>query len=167
MKKMTKINLQEAFSGESQAHMKYIAFAEKAEKENFKNIARLFRANSFAEQVHAVNHLRALSEINSTGENLETAIEGEGFEVNEMYPVYIEVARKQEEKEAEVSTSWALAAEKVHEELYKKAKEAVDKGKDIDIDAVNVCSVCGFTVQGEAPEKCPVCGSPRKKFKEF
>ncbi|MFW6161015.1 MAG: ferritin family protein, partial [Acidobacteriota bacterium] len=58
MKKMTGINLQEAFSGESQAHMKYLAFAEKAEKENFKNIARLFRANSYAEQIHAANHLR-------------------------------------------------------------------------------------------------------------
>ncbi len=167
MKKMTGINLQEAFSGESQAHMRYLSFAEKAEKENFKNIARLFRANSYAEQIHAANHLRTLSGIKSTVENLETAIEGEGFEVNEMYPVYIEVARKQGEKGAETATSWALAAEKVHEKLYKKAKEAAAQGKDADITVLNVCSVCGFTVEGEAPAKCPVCGSPREKFEEF
>ncbi|MFW6160342.1 MAG: rubrerythrin family protein, partial [Acidobacteriota bacterium] len=100
-------------------------------------------------------------------ENLEIAIEGEGFEVNEMYPVYIEVARKQGEKGAETATSWALAAEKVHEKLYKKAKETAAQGKDADITVLNVCSVCGFTVEGEAPAKCPVCGSPREKFKEF
>src|SRR4030065_2215686 len=95
MKKMTEENVKGAFAGESQAHMKYMAFAEAAQKEKLANIARLFRANSFAEQIHATNHLRTLSGIRKTVENLQAAIEGETFEVTEMYPAYIKVAEDQ------------------------------------------------------------------------
>lgn len=167
MKKMTEENLKNAFAGESQAHMRYLAFADKAEKENFSNVARLFRGNSFAEQVHATNHLRTLSGISKTVENLQEAIEGETFEVDEMYPAYIHVAEDQGEKGAETVTKWALEAEKVHAGLYQKAKEAVEKGQDMEYNPIHVCQVCGFTVEGEAPELCPVCGSPKEKFTRF
>jgi len=167
MKKMTEENLKNAFAGESQAHMKYLAFADKAEKENFSNVARLFRANSFAEQVHATNHLRTLSGIKKTPENLQEAIEGETFEVEEMYPAYIKVAEEEREKGAETVTKWALEAEKVHAELYQKAKEAVEKGQDIEFNPIHVCQVCGFTAEGEAPDICPVCGALKEKFKRF
>lgn len=167
MKEKTEENLKNAFAGESQAHMKYLAFADKAEKENFSNVARLFRANSFAEQVHATNHLGILSGIKKTPENLQEAIEGETFEVEEMYPAYIKVAEEEQEKGAETVTRWALEAEKVHAELYQKAKEAVEKGKDIEFKPVHVCQVCGFTAEGEAPDICPVCGALKEKFKRF
>jgi len=167
MKRMTEENLSAAFAGESQAHIKYLAFADKADRENFSNIARLFRANSFAEQVHATNHLRALSGIGETKENVRAAIEGETFEVTEMYPAYIRVAEEQQEKVAETMSKWALEAEKVHAELYKKAKEALGKGKDLELKPIHVCQVCGFTIEGETPEKCPVCGSPKEKFTRF
>ena len=167
MKKMTEENVKGAFAGESQAHMKYIAFAEAAEKEKLANIARLFRANSFAEQIHATNHLRTLSGIKKTAENLQAAIEGETFEVTEMYPAYIKVAEDQEEKTAVMWFNYALVAEKVHAGLYKRAKESVDKGQDLDYFPVQVCGVCGFTAEGEAPDKCPVCGAPKEKFVKF
>ena len=167
MKKMSEQNLKDAFAGESQAHMKYLAFADKAEKDNFPNVARLFRANSFAEQIHATNHLRTLSGIGKTEENLEEAIEGETFEVEEMYPAYISVAQEQQEKSAETMTKWALAAEKVHAGLYQKAKEAVEKGQDLGSEPIQVCQVCGFTVEGDAPDVCPVCNSPKEKFTSF
>jgi rubrerythrin len=167
MRKMTEENVKGAFSGESQAHMKYMAFAEAAEKEKLANIARLFRANSFAEQVHATNHLRTLSGIEKTAENLQAAIDGETFEVTEMYPAYIKVAEDQGEKAAMLWFNYALVAEKVHAGLYKKAKESVDKGKDLDYFPVQVCGVCGFTAEGEAPDKCPVCGAPKEKFVKF
>jgi len=83
MHAMTKENLKAAFAGESQAYMKYALFANKAEEEGFKNIARLFRAIAFAEQVHAGNHLQALEGINDTSSNLSAAMEGERCEVNE------------------------------------------------------------------------------------
>lgn len=167
MKKMTEENLKNAFAGESQAQIKYVAFADKAEKENFPNVARLFRANSYAEQVHATNHLRTLSGIGNTSENIKAAIEGETFEVEEMYPAYVSVAEKQQEKGAETMTKWALEAEKVHAELYKKALESVESGQDMEPKPIHVCQVCGFTVEGEAPDTCPVCGSPKEKFTEF
>jgi rubrerythrin len=167
MKKMTEKNLWDAFAGESQAHMKYMAFADKAESENMPNVARLFKANSYAEVMHATNHLRHLSGIGSTAENVRAAIEGETFEVEEMYPTYIQTAEQQGEKGAETSTRWALAAEKVHAEMYKKAQGAVERGEDIEYEPVHVCSVCGFTAEGDAPDQCPMCGSPKEKFKEF
>ena len=167
MRKMTEENLKSAFAGESQAHLKYLAFADKADMEKLPNVARLFRANSFAEQVHATNHLRALSGIKPTLDNLKEAVAGENFEVEEMYPAYISVAIEQNEKGAEQSKKWALAAEKVHAGLYQKAAQSVGQGRDADLKSIHVCGVCGWTVEGEAPDKCPVCGSPREKFKKF
>jgi len=167
MRKMTEENLKNALAGESQAHVKYLAFADAAEKEKLSNVARLFRANSFAEQVHAINHLRALGGIGKTGENLQAAMDGENFEVSEMYPAYLLVAENQGEKAAVMWFNAAMAAERVHAGLYKRAKEAVDGGKDLDFFPVHVCSVCGFTVEGDAPDKCPVCGAPKEKFVKF
>ena len=147
--------------------MKYKAFGEKAEQENLPNVARLFKANSFAEQVHATSHLKTFSGIQSTAENLEAAITGETYEVEEMYPEFIRDAQEEQEPAAERTTQWAMAAEEVHANLYKRAKEAVDNGQDADFDAIHVCPVCGYTMEGEAPEVCPICGTPKDRFKPF
>ena len=167
MKKMTEDNLKGALAGESQAHVKYAAFAEKAEQEKFANVARLFRASSFSEQIHATNHLRTLGAIGKTGDNLASAIGGETFEVEEMYDAYMAVAEKQGEKQAHLMFFRAMEAEKVHAGLYKKAKAAIDKNKDLDAVPVHVCSVCGFTMEGKAPDICPICGTPKAKFVTF
>jgi len=167
MKKMTEEFLKAAFSGESQAHMKYLIFAEKAEEEGLKNIARLFRAIAYAEYVHARNHLKELGMVGVTKDNLQAAIEGETYEAQEMYPVYNNTAKMQGEKGAERSTKYALEAEKIHAALYSKAKQTVIEGKDIEIRKIYICPKCGYTVEGEPPERCPVCGLPREKFKEF
>ena len=167
MRKMTKANLESAFAGESQAHMKYLIFAEQAEKEKFPNVARLFRAIAFAEQVHATNHLKVLGGIGQTAENLATAIGGETYEVEEMYPAFRAVAELQEEKNAVRSTTWALEAEKVHAGMYEKARQAVLSGQDADIGDIYICELCGWTVEGEAPERCPICGATRDKFRKF
>ncbi|MGC9137548.1 MAG: rubrerythrin family protein [Thermoplasmata archaeon] len=167
MKKMTEKNLGDAFAGESQAHMRYLIFADVAEKAGYKNIARLFRAISYAEQVHATNHYRALGLIKDTENNLQAAIDGETYEVEEMYPVFNEVAKFQGEKTAEQSTHYALEAEKIHADLYKKAKESVKAKKDMDIGDIYICTVCGYTAVGNVPEKCPVCGAPSSAFRKF
>jgi rubrerythrin len=167
MKKMTDANVKDALAGESQAHIRYLAFSVKAASEKLPNIARMFQATAFSEQVHATNHLKTLAGVGPTAGNLGEAIAGERFEIDEMYPVYIKVAELQGEKTALIWLNAALAAEKVHAGIYEKAKAAVDKGKDIDAAPVQVCSVCGFTVEGEAPDKCPVCGAPKEKFVKF
>jgi rubrerythrin len=167
MRKMSEGNLKAAFSGESQAYMKYSIFANKAEEEGYSNIARLFRAIAYAEQVHATNHYDALGEIRGTSENLQVAIDGENFEVNDMYPAYKAVAELEGEKMAQRSIYWALQAEKVHSGMYQKARQAVESGKDIEPRPVYICEKCGYTVEGEAPDKCPLCGAPKGKFKRF
>jgi rubrerythrin len=167
MEKMTEANLQAAFAGESQAHMKYLNFADKAGKEGFPNVARLFQAASFAEQMHASNHLRALEGIQGTAANLGAALGGETFEIEQMYPAYKTVAEAQGEKRALRSMDWALAAEKVHAKLYAEAKQSVEAGKDVAAQDIWVCTSCGFTLEGVPPDKCPVCGVSKEKFRKF
>jgi len=167
MRNMTEGNLKGAFAGESQAHMRYLAFADKAEKEGFPNIARLFRAVSFAEQVHATGHLRTLGGIAGTVENLAEAIGGENFEVDEMYPAYIAVAELQGEKPAVRSMNFALAAEKIHAAMYVQAKQAVESNQDMAVGTIYICEVCGYTVEGDAPDRCPLCNAPKDKFRAF
>jgi rubrerythrin len=167
MHNMTEGNLKAAFAGESQAHMRYLAFADKAEKEGFPNVARLFRAISFAEQAHATGHLRALGGIDGTAENLTEAIGGETFEVDEMYPAYIAVGELQGEKSAVRSMSFALTAEKVHAAMYAEARQSVEAGQDVAVGTIYICEVCGYTVVGEAPDRCPLCNAPKEKFRAF
>lgn len=167
MRRMTEDNLWAAFSGESQAHMKYLIFAEAAERENLPNIARLFRAIAYAEQVHATNHLRNLGGIGETGENLKAAIEGENHEVEEMYPAFDAVAKLQGEQGAVRSIHYALEAEKIHASMYEKARQAVLSGKDSQIGELFICPVCGYTYEGSPPERCPVCNAPGSSFRKF
>jgi rubrerythrin len=164
---MTEKNLHDAFAGESQAHMKYLNFSARAEKDGFPAVAKLFKAISFAEQVHASSHLRTLGEIKSTAENLQAAIDGENFEVDEMYPAYDAVANLQGEKDAVRSIHYAVEAEKVHAKMYMDAKSSVAGGKDISVKSVHVCKVCGFTAVDGSPHKCPVCGAPQSQFESF
>lgn len=167
MRRMTQTNLEAAFAGESQAHMKYLIFADKAEQEGLANVARLFRAISFAEQVHATNHLKALAHVGGTADNLQAAIGGETYEVEEMYPAFIAVSELQEEKGATRSEKWALEAERVHAGMYEQARQAVIAGRDAQIGDIYICSVCGWTVEGEPPDRCPICGALREKFVKF
>ena len=154
-------NLREAFAGESQANRKYLAFAQQAEKEGLKQVAKLFRAAAEAETVHAHAHLRALGGIGSTAENLKEAIAGETHEFKSMYPAMIEAAKEEGNKAAERTFSYANAVEKVHASLYQKALGSLENLEEVDY---YVCSVCGYTCEKEPPEKCPVCGAVKKAF---
>lgn len=165
--KMTEDNLKDAFAGESQAHMKYLNFAAVADKEGMANIARLFKAASYAEQVHASKHLDVLDGIGSTAENLGDAMGGENFEVEEMYPAYLAVAEDQGEDSAYQTFNRAYQVEQQHHEFYAQAKEAADSGNDAELGDIVVCSICGCTLEGEAPAKCPVCGAPKTAFQSF
>ena len=161
----TNDNLHDAFAGESQANRKYLFFAEKAEEEGFAQVARLFRAAADAETVHAKNHLKVLDGIRSTFENLSEAIKGESYEFTEMYPQYIKQSEAEGNAKAQHSFEIANKVEQVHHELYKKALDMVEKGQTIENKQIFVCQVCGYTIEGEAPDKCPVCGAPLKMFK--
>ncbi len=163
----TEDNLKNAFTGESQANRKYLAFAKKAEEDGFKQVAKLFRAAADAETVHALSHLNVLGGVKSTPENLLEAVAGETHEFKEMYPKMIEESQKEGNGDATMSFTRANAAEKVHAELYQKALDAVNSGKDLDSTEMYVCQVCGHTVEENAPEICPVCGVPKEQFNKI
>ena len=154
-------DLKEAFAGESQANRKYLAFAEKADHEGYPQVARLFRAAAQAETVHALNHLRALKAVSSTAENLKEAIAGESAEFQQMYPRMIADSQAEGHKEAERTFTFANEVEKVHARLYQKALETMEDKKMVDI---YVCPICGYTVEGEPPDNCPVCKALKKLF---
>jgi len=164
---MTDEVLHRAFAGESQAAEKYLVFAEQAEDEGFPIIGRLFRAISFAETRHARNHLRVMRGIDSTAGNLLAAFEGESFEIDEMYPAYRQIARSQKNHQAVRSTSYAMKAEVDHKSMYADARERALAGKDIDDLPVSVCLICGHTVIGDVPDKCPVCAASREQYRTF
>ena len=157
-------SLKNAFAGESQANRRYLAFARKAEEEGLTQVAKLFRAVAETETVHALNHLRILGEIKSTAENLDTAISGETIEFKKMYPEYIRIAKKEKNSQATWSFDVANKVEEIHAGLFSKAIEAIKNKKELTETDYYVCSVCGNTVEGKAPEKCPICGAPKTKF---
>lgn len=149
-------NLKEAFAGESQASQKYLAFAKKAEKEGFRNIATLFRTAGQAERIHAEGHLGALDGIGSTAQNLAVAIEGETYEYTKMYPPMLKQAEAEGHK-AKRMFDYAAKAEAVHARLYQLALDAVQKGQDLPEAKIYLCPVCGHIEFGTPPETCPIC----------
>jgi rubrerythrin len=164
---MTEESLKAAFAGESQAAEKYLVWADQAEDEGYPNIAKLFRAVSFAETRHARNHLRVMGGIGSTADNLAAAFGGESFEVDEMYPAYHSIAKAQGNNQAVRSINYALRSEVDHKGQYTEAREQVLAGKDIAERQVHVCLVCGHTIIGDAPDKCPYCAAPKDLYKTF
>ncbi len=160
----TKENLKVAFAGESQANRRYLAFARRAEEEGFIQAAKLFKAAAEAETIHALNHAGISGEVNSTPDNLEGAVKGETHEFKIMYPGFIAVAKEEKNKQAVWSFDVAQKVERVHADLFQKAVDAIKAKNEMGETDYYVCSVCGNTVEGSAPEKCSICGSPKDKF---
>ncbi len=162
----TEGNLQEAFAGESQAYRRYVLFAEKADKDGYPQIAKLFRAAADAEAVHARNHFNAMDGVGSTKENLMAASIGEHQEFTSMYPRFIDEAEVERNARALRSFQWANEVEKIHHGYFVAALKTLTEGQQQEEKTYFVCGVCGNTVIGEAPEKCPICGAPAGAFKK-
>lgn len=160
----TQDNLKEAFAGESQANRKYLAFAEKADQEGYFQVGKLFRAAAAAETVHALNHLRVMGAVGDTANNLKSAIAGETAEFREMYPKFLEAAKKEKASDAVIlSLDVANKVEKIHASLYKKALDNLGKNEEADY---YVCSICGNTAENSPPQKCPICNAPQEMFRK-
>lgn len=159
-------NLKAAFAGESQANRKYLAYAKGADADGRPQIARLFRAAAAAETVHAHAHFRVLGGVKTTAENIQDAIDGEGHEFKEMYPRFLAEAEKEGDTKAARSFRYALAVEKIHHGLYTDALATFNAGDDLPEAKIFVCNVCGNTVAGDAPDKCPICANPKGGFFE-
>ena len=156
--------LKDAFAGESQANRMYLAVAKQAEADGFPQVAKLFRAAAAAETVHAHAHFQVMGGVKDTTANLQSAIDGEGHEFKQMYPGFLSEAEAEKNGPAAVSFRNALAVEEIHHNLYSEALASVRNGKDLAVQDIFVCEICGNTVYGHAPDKCPVCGAETSKF---
>ncbi len=163
----TQDNLMDAFAGESQANRKYLAFSQQAEKDGFKNVARMFKAIAEAETIHALKHFQIAGKVGATLENLQAAAEGEHYEFSEMYPEFIETAKKENHAEALKTFEYANAAEKVHGGIFNELKATVSKGEDAAEKSIELCPVCGWVGTDPVPDKCPICDTSKKAFKKF
>ncbi len=161
----TEENLQSAFAGESQANRRYLFFADKAEKEGYPQVARLFRAAAEAETIHARNHFAVMDGVGSTRDNLMAGAMGEHYEFTRMYPPFIEQAESENNRRAQVTFEYANEVEQIHHRYFEEAIKALEAGQQLGDESYFVCQVCGNTVAGETPEKCPICGTSGSKFK--
>jgi rubrerythrin len=160
----TSENLKAALAGESQANRTYLAFAKKAEEEGYPQAAKLFRAAARAETIHAFIYLEQLGRIKGTADNLKAGIGGETHEYTKMYPKFVKQAEEEGDTKAKMAFNWAMKVEEGHANLYKKLVESLDSGEGPDY---YVCQTCGWTIEDEAPDKCPVCGRPKEQFKRI
>jgi rubrerythrin len=156
-------NLMAAFAGESQANRKYLAYSKKAEKEGKMNAAKLFKAASDAETLHALKHFEVAGKIASTTDNLKDAVAGETHEYQEMYPDFVKIAEAEGNKAAVLSFTFAMKAEEVHARLYQEALETVDQSEEV---FYYLCPVCG-NIEKSIPEKCSICGAPGSMFIKY
>lgn len=161
--KKTLDNLMGAFAGESQANRKYIAYGKKAEKDGKKNAAKLFKAASDAETIHALKHFEVAGKINSTVENLNDAVAGENHEYQSMYPEFLKVAQEEGNQAAVRTFTYALKAEEVHARLYKEALDNIEQEEEV---FYYLCPVCG-NIEQVVPDKCFICGTPGTKFIKY
>jgi len=162
----TKENARAAFAGESQANRRYAEFSGKAAEEGLKNTARLLKAISEAEAIHAQRLLDLLGDIGPTAKNLEASIGGETFEYTKMYPAFLAGAVAEKNTPAAQVFTYALKAEEVHAGLYRDALAAVNAGHDLETGKVYLCPVCGYIAFGKPPFKCPICSVFAKQFRE-
>jgi rubrerythrin len=156
-------NLMEAFAGESQANRKYLAYSKKAEADGNTNAAKLFKAASDAETIHALKHFQVAKKVKSTSENLQDAVDGETYEFESMYPGFLETAKEEGNKGAIQTFTYAMEAEKVHAKLYKEALNNLDETEEI---FYYLCPICG-NIEKFSPEKCSICGIPGSKFIKY
>lgn len=172
----TLANLEAAYQGESNAHARYLAFAQKADEEGYGQVASLFRAAARAEEVHAANHAEVIKqlggdpvgkidtpEVKSTADNLKAAIQGESYERDTMYPEFIAAARQERVRDALRSFNYAKTAETEHARLYQAALDNLEamRGEGGDY---YVCTVCGMTTTNLDFAKCPSCFSPKERY---
>ena len=156
-------NLMEAFAGETQASRKYLAYSKKAEQEGKINAAKLFKAASDAETLHALKHFEVAGKIGSTIDNLKDAVAGETYEYRDMYPDFVKLAEEEGNKAAVRSFTFAMKAEEVHAKLYQEALESLDQTEEI---FYYLCPVCG-NIEKFVPEKCSICGAPGDRFIKY
>lgn len=162
---MAMVNLEEefyrAYVGEAKASLRLKVFADKADHEGYRQIAKLFRAISRSEEIHGMRSLRRLDGIGSTEQNLQSSFESETNVAQVAYDQFVKTASELDDKTAVVLFSQARDVEETHAKLYKTALSNLAEDRD---PRYFVCTVCGFISDGTVPDECPVCGATNEQF---
>ncbi|HOF05482.1 MAG TPA: rubrerythrin family protein [Syntrophales bacterium] len=159
-----KAALYQAYVGEAKAALRLKVFADKAEKDGYPQIAKLFRVIAFSEEIHGTRALRLLREVKSTEENLAASFESEQKVAGVAYDEFIKMAEKAGNKAAVLHFSQSRDVEEVHAKLYKEAMTHLLEARET---TYYVCKVCGYVSDGVLPEECPFCGAKKEMFDRF
>ena len=154
-------NLMKMFTSGAESNIRYLAFAEAAEKEGHPNAAKIFRAVATAKMYHALSHFRATNYTDTTAENLKQALEEETYDTKKAYPSMVQDAVRDEALEARHSLEYGMSIGPVIAKLIGKAISGTDADESA---SYYVCPVCGNIEFGKPPAKCPFCGVDADDF---
>lgn len=153
-----------AYVGEAKAALRLRVYAQKAEAEGYKQMAKLFNVIAFSEEIHGARALRVLREIKSTEENLAASFESEKQVAEVAYDQFVKLAEAAGDKEALLQFSQSKDVEETHAKLYKQAMSHFMEERETNY---YVCKVCGYVADGVLPDECPVCGAKKEQFVAF
>jgi rubrerythrin len=160
----TRDALQQAYAGEAKASLRLKVYAEKAEKEGYPQIAKLFRVIAFSEEIHGARALKVLKEIKTTEENLTESFQSEKGVAAVAYGEFVKLAEAEGNQGAVIHFSQSRDVEETHAKLYKEAMNHFLEERET---VYYVCLVCGYVADGVLPEICPVCGAKAEQFRPF
>ena len=151
----TENNLITGLTRDCRAYVELLAYAEQAAEEGLSSLSRLFFAASKARKVYAESYLSALNGITSSSDNLQRAIAHEIVEADELYPQFIETAKKEGMPEVLRTFMLARSAKRKNIHLFEAAVDELGRETPADY---YVCQVCGYLYKGHEPIDCPICG---------
>jgi rubrerythrin len=155
--------VKEAFAGEAKASARNSAFADAAERDEFPQVARLFRSVADAERIHAAGYLKYLEGVvGDTEANLQAAFESEIKVKNDIYPALIKQAMEAKREDLARSFARARDVESQHAALYKDTLNALVREENM---SYHVCQVCGNIFVNNPPDICPICLASKEEFK--
>lgn len=161
-------NLMSAYSGESQACVKYQYYASKARADGFQQMANIFDETSRNEREHAKIWFKLLHDgMPETLSNLQDAAAGENFEWTQMYAEYAAKAREEGFERIAALFDMVGKIEAMHEARYRKLIGNIEGNKVFKSETGKkwICLNCGHVHEGtEPPEVCPVCAHPQAFF---
>jgi rubrerythrin len=156
--------LQQAYTGEAKASLRLKVYAEKAEKEGYPQIAKLFRVIARSEEIHGSRALKALHEIKTTEEHLAESFQSERGVAEVAYADFVRRAETEGNRTAALFFRQSKDVEETHAKLYKEAMNHLMAERETEY---YVCLVCGYVADGVRPEICPVCGAKEDQFNQF
>lgn len=176
-----------ALQRETDAHRRYVEFADRARQEGYKGIAYMFAAFAESEGVHARNFKGLIGQLGgqanvgpttippgATKQNLIAAVDDEIDSIDSFYPRTLERMKPEGHGDASRLVKFAWESERQHRDLIQKIRryspmlfERVAKEIDAKTGLYFVCQTCGSTLNKLPSPQCPVCGSAPTQYRQL